>query len=342
MSDDGEKPKAAPDALTLAIPKRQRPKTQKLGEDPALDAAVRAYTASDDELGVKDKPSVPPVQDLTRGRGNANAYVARVELKSAKVPAAKAEPKIELVMEDVPRALPEGDRTRETVETKALRLPQVDVDEATLKRALGSRTVGGGTERLPVIDKEASPWANEAGAAPVAPVELPSAHAPSATPEPASRPSGGAGRGLGKGVVLAGLLAGLALFIALRVATTDGREATGSPMPSATARATPSTTASTTPSASASAMPSMTATSAPAPEVSSAPPASTGHVPRPLKPRGHLDDDPYDAAPPPPVPTQTAAPAVTATAPPTAQPTAAPKATATGDGEFFNLKPKTP
>lgn len=226
MSNDCEKPKPGetrggviPPELEPFLRKRQRPRTQRLGEDPELDAAAAAYRA----LGQEPAEEEPPVQDLSIGMGNASAYMAPVEVKAAKVPAkseaADARPaKVEVALGDVPCTLPAGSRTAETAEMRVLRPRVGDEDDVTLQR---DRTVGGGTARLAVV-KAASPWANDAPVPLVAPVELPSAHAPSAE-HAGGRPASGRRK---RRLVLGAVLVGVAGLIAFRVATT-GTEAPG-------------------------------------------------------------------------------------------------------------------
>lgn len=130
-----------------------RPRTQKLGEDPALDAAAEAYTARDSELGIARQR---PAQDWSIGMGNASAYVAPAEAPAAMVPSSASEgaPKVEVAMADIPRALPSGSRTAQTVEEQG---------HATAAGGVGDAAGRGptimGTARLPAL-KEASPWAS--------------------------------------------------------------------------------------------------------------------------------------------------------------------------------------
>ncbi len=322
--------------------KRVRPKPQKLGEDPDLDAAVAAFKALDTDLAVDE---APPVQDLSVGMGNASAYVAPTEVKVARVPAAGDSPKVEFGMADVPRELPEGNPMRETAEMKVLRRPPSGDDEPTRRREgrtpQEGRTVGGGTARLPVVKVEAA-------SAQVVPVELPSVYA---RPRgPGSDPATPTGRGRSKGVVLAAVLFGVAVFIVFRVATTrpDGTQerpaASGvatttlgspsAPITAPTAAAPPASVAlppSIPPTGTAAGPDTPGAnTSAPA----GAPTAPSG-VRAPPGKRRPVDEPPAAAVTPPPVVTAvpaappTTAPPVPPTTPPP-QPAAAPKPPASG------------
>jgi hypothetical protein len=337
--------------------KRAWPKTQKLGEDPALDAAVAAYKALDKDLSVAEEP---PVQDLSVGMGNASAYVGPTEVKPASVPAATDAAKVEFGMAEVPRALPEGSPTRETVETRVLRLPPAGPpggeDEPTLRRQPKGRTVGGGTERLAVIEADGR-RAKEAAAAPAAPVELPATRAPSTTQEPASGPPGLAGRPRGKGVVLTAVLIGLAVVIVLRVATTRNETpaegtparppasavaaATSEPIPAAArpAAAPPASIAPPVQPAGTAAAPDAREASTGAP--AGAPPVSRGD--RPSLGKRRPPDDPYDAAVAPiSVPVVTSVPAAPATTPPPEPPTLPPAAPPSVPTHQPSAAPKAP
>jgi hypothetical protein len=181
--------------------------------------------------------------------------------------------------------------------------PRVDPRRAVTQRSLAK---GGG----------ASPWA--AAETPVDKAELPSAMGPEAGREeapPLSRPTnvGPKSGAANKRTAMMGALALGAVAAAIGIAAAVGGPH-GAESASASATAIPSTTA--TAAVSARAIPRATAT-APSvqPSPSAAPAASTAPAPgAPRMPRGKppKDEDPYDAAPGPPV---TAAPAATPPSP---------------------------
>lgn len=331
MSRDRDKPDAPgpiPPELAPYLRKRAWPRTQKLGEDPALDAAAEAYTARDSELGIREER---PAQDLSIGMGNASAYVAPAEVPAAMVPSSASEgaPKVEVAMADIPRALPSGSRTAQTVEVKVMRPPPGGVGDAA-----GRGPTIMGTARLPAL-KEASPWATDAAPVtpPIAPVELPSAHAPAAAREPGAERA--ETRGRAKGILLTGAVLVVAVLIVLRVAGTHHNDGgIAATTASATTIAPPSPSAE--PSASAAPSPPVT-TGEPAIETSAAPTTAPPRAPAARKPRNALDD-PYDAAVAP-LPPETAAPAPPPAPPPPAATPAKPTAPPPDDDEIYH-RPK--
>ncbi len=216
--------------------------------------------------------------------------------------------KVALSMKDVPRALPEGNRSAQTEEmsTRAFRdvasktaatsdgdrEPTIEVEAAPV-----SRTLGGQTERLPVIGsaKMASPWTKDASASPKA-AELPSSLRPRDTPAPGDdappviplRRPGSVGAAITVAVVL------VAAVIAVRAATTKRTSAATEPVPAPTV--TPNvaptvTTASQPPAPLPSAPPASAPASATPPSV--APPPQ--RVPAPVKPPHKSEDRPGDS-----------------------------------------------
>jgi hypothetical protein len=360
VSDDGGKRERA-DLADTAIPPELRPfvrdrpwpKATKPGENPALDAAAAAYSVPDAGLGVLE---APPVQDLSIGMGNASAYVAPAEVRAAKVGAGPEPGKVEIAMPDMPRALASASPTAETVETRVLGPQDHNDDEPTLAQQPRGPTLGG-TERLAVVT--ASPWAAEAAAAPVAPVELPSSHAPASTrpssgDSPPSEPRAeGPARGHAKGLALAGAVLGVTVLLGVRAATTKapGETATGAPAVSTVETATvPAPSVAPKVSASAPEPPASAAVPASASVPLPAPAPSPGRSRGAALRRPEPMDDPFrDAAvPPSPAAPATAAPSVapalSATIAPTVTPKASPPApTQDNDGEIFNRqKPKNP
>ena len=335
---------AVPPELEPFLRKRDWPKAQQLGEDPALDAAAAAYRARVES----DPPAERPAPDLARGIGNASAYVAPVELPTRDpATATEDEPKIELAMAEVPRALPEGSPTRETVETRVLKPPRPEEDESTVQREPGGRTVGGRTQRLPAAK---SPWAKDGGAPPVAPVELPSLHAPPAPSEPTSRPRSAAGHTGAKGAVLAGTLLMLVMLVLARVATTStsGKE---SETKDSVASASPAASVTVSTGASAAPLPERDEMGSAATPQAAPTSAPTGTTPQPSgarhlpAKRGPLEDPYADAAVAPIVASMptVAPPAPPVPQPPAPKPTAAPAPPAANDGELFKRpKPRDP
>jgi hypothetical protein len=317
MSDDRDKPAADNPAYAwvpaelrpyMGKSKRELPKVVKPGEDPELDKAVAAFKALETETFSEP----PPAQDLTVGMGNASEHVGPVTLPDVPVGATEADAaKVELGMEDVPRALPEYSPTRETVETKAVRVAK----EAVVK------TVGGHTQKLPVI--KVQPPAE-------APVEVPSERAPKQQSE--DEPARPGGRGRAMGAALGGAVLLVATVIGIRAVTTgpSGEASSVPAVASSQAMAAYSVAPSVVASAAAQSADAPVASApAAAPSTSAiAEPSATASrvVPRAAHPVGRAAkksrpvDDPYGESPAP----SAAATVRQASDVPTTQPTVAP------------------
>ncbi len=271
-------------------------------------------------------------RDAKLGVGNMSAYAAPVLIREAAKPVeAAAEPKVALAVADMPRALPAGNPNlpTEEINTRALRDAARERMAASAPMpAQAERTVGGNTEKMPVIrapaagGNPASPWAKESGTTAVTSSALPSSLGPQVTtghdedPPGSVTPARGRGDGRGRlmGLVIAGALVLVMAAVAMRVmakATTDGNATSrgassapaASPTPPAATVEPGATSQATQPAPSAS-------TSATASVPTRAPSAATAHAST-HTPRasGVPSDDPYDGLVTP-MPVRTAAPIV--------------------------------
>jgi len=199
------------------------------------------------------------------------------------------------------------------------REPTIEVEAAPV-----SRTLGGQTERLPVIGsaKTASPWTKDASASPKA-AELPSSLRPRDTPAPGDdappviplRRPGSVGAAITVAVVL------VAAVIAVRAATTKRTSAATElvPAPTATPHVAPTVTAASQPPAPSPAAPPASAPASAAPPSVAPPPE---RVLAPVKPPHKREERPGDVhVKPRSVPV---APPVAPTADPSATPRVAP------------------
>jgi S-DNA-T family DNA segregation ATPase FtsK/SpoIIIE len=354
MSDDKPKPGAPssssiPPELKPFMGQREWPVAERRDEAD-VEAAFGPIEAM-----VAEWQRDADARDAGRGVGNVSAYVGPTAVPAGTPGATKEEPKVALAFEEVPRKLPAGNPAlpTEEIDTRALlgvRAP--GDDDVTLARgaqapakagatsaeqAPPARTLGGNTEKMPVIaaledGKPSSPWAKERDSAGVGPDNLPSslgprAAAPHADDVPgsetlASAHKDGRVRWTAAAVVGVFVLIGAALGMrAVTRATPDGgagRAATGAasaapPALSAVPSAAPSqTSVPTAPEA---------ASASSTPAASAQPPAPTSATAHAIahKPSGSPDLDPYDAAPPSPAPAPTVAP-VAPPAPPSPAP----------------------
>jgi hypothetical protein len=309
-----------------------------------------------------------------RGVGNVAAHVGPVRVPAGRAGApATAEPKVEIAVIEPVRALPAGNPTLPTreIDTRAMRRPLPAAASTTKAAPLGSRTVGGNTERLRVAGsargdapKPSSPWTRDAGAA-VRADALPSSLGPREGSAPSDeKPASEAPRAPTKptkAITIALLLVALLVgVLALRTRrTTEGAPVepatppTTATVPAVRAVTPPAPPPTTGPVAPPPASATGAAVLSPVPSATGAaalsPVPSATHAPgRPRvgpKP-SHDGDDPYGEAVKPPSP-PSPPPAAPATAQPTVAPNpapppspAAPKPTASpapaGAGEFFN------
>jgi hypothetical protein len=282
-------------------------------------------------------------EDAQRGVGNVSAY-ARVEVPSADKPGVvKPEPKVALVLADVPRVLPAGNPNlpTEEVSTRAFQRARATAGEERAP-AKPERTVGGNTEKLRVVaapapekGTPASPWAKDPGATVVRSSALPSSLRPqAATVHEDDAPgsvtparSASDGRGRTAGIIVASAIGLAAAVFGVRAITTPSPNDRTTRSATTSASATPTVTA-TASAAPTDAPPAPSASTSPvASEQAPTPRAATAHPIAPApRPSSRRSDDPYDAAPPQaktsPAPMLTVAP--TAPAPPPPQPTAVP------------------
>jgi hypothetical protein len=283
-------------------------------------------------------------RDAQLGVGNVSAYAGPVLIRDAAKPVGGAdEPKVALRIGDTPRALPAGNPNlpTEEINTRALRdAARARPEAAAPTPARAERTVGGNTQKMPVIvapvagGNPASPWAKESDTTAVTSSALPSSLGPQATTAhdddalgsvtPARGPSDGRGRTTG--FVVAGALALVVAGVAVRVmtsGTTDG--STTSPAASSapatsfappTATVEPRATSQATPPAPSASTSAAASVQVPAPSAVTARPSE--RAPAATGPRS---DDPYDGAVTP-IPAASAA----ATAPPPSSPPVPPTA----------------
>jgi hypothetical protein len=365
MSDD--KPKrddepssSIPPELKPFISQREYPKAE-LRDEAEVEAAFGPIEAQ-----VAEWQREADKRDAQLGVGNVSAYAASVLIREAAKPVeGAAEPKVALGIEDMPRALPAGNPNlpTEEINTRALRDAARERMAASAPMpAQAERTVGGNTEKMPVIGapaaggKPASPWAKESSSTAVTSSALPSSLGPQVTTghdddapgsvTPARGP--GDGRGRMMGLVIAGALVLVMAAVAMRVmakATTDGNAA--SPAASSAAATSPAPpTATVEPRATSQATPPApsASTGATASVPARAPSAATAH-PSPHTPKasGGPPDNPYEG-PSTPIPVRSAAPIVSPPPVPPMmpppQPSAVPKATAApapnDDGELYH------
>jgi hypothetical protein len=345
MSDDNPKRdtpsfSSVPPELRPFMGQRELPAAERRDE-AEVEAAFAPIEAMVAEWGREaDK------RDAERGVGNVSTYVAAVPLPNAERPdAAKPEPKVALALVDVPRELPAGNPNLPTQEmsTRAFAGARPEAAKSAAKGASSGRTIGGNTEKMPVVavvpgaGKPASPWAKESGTAAVASGVLPSSLGPQATAAHEDDAPGSVtparsaadGRGRMTGLVIAGAIALAAAALGVRAVTKTPDGGTQAAAATSAPAAPPaSATVATQPTASAAATaPPVASTSAP----QAPPPAPSGG--RHLPGRPAPSDDPYADAAVAPSPVVTAVP----TAPPAPpQAPVAPKPTASsapdGDG----------
>jgi hypothetical protein len=365
MSDD--KPKrdeeassSIPPELKPFISQREYPKAE-LRDEAEVEAAFGPIEAQ-----VAEWQREADKRDAELGVGNVSAYAAPVLIREAAKPVeGVAEPKVALGIVDTPRALPAGNPNlpTEEINTRALRdAARERMAASTPMPAHAERTVGGNTEKMPVIgapaagEKPASPWAKESATTALTPSALPSSLGPQVTTRhdddapgsvtPARGP--GDGRGRMTGVVIAGALVLVMAAVAMRVmtkTTTDGNAASQAASSAAATSPAPPT-ATVEPRATNQATPPApsASTSATASVPARAPSAATAHAsPHTPKASGGPPDDPYEG-PATPVPVRSAAPIVppppVPPMMPPPQPSAVPKATAApgpnDDGELYH------
>jgi hypothetical protein len=359
MSDD--KPKRD-DASSTSIPpelkpfmgQREWPKAERRDE-----AEVQAAFAPVEAM-LAEWQREADKRDAERGVGNVSEYVAPLPVPEAGKPAAPSpDAKVAIGFVDVLRQLPAGNPNlpTEEISTRGLRGVRADADDdddATLARgaaqnaksggvaaastteARPARTIGGNTEKMPVIaalpvaGTPGSPWAEVSGTAAVTSSALPSSHGPQATVaheddapgSVAPARSSGDGRGRMTGLVIAGALVLVAAAFGVRAVTTTTPDGAGTRVAATSAPTAPPPPSAVEPLATSVAMPSVeppAPAATPTPTATAQMPARSVATAHPIAPapkgRSGPADDPYDAVPAP-IPAPTAAPSVAPVAPP--------------------------
>jgi hypothetical protein len=234
MSDDAKKRTEDPGYVTIPpelrdfVPaKGEQPGIVRPGDNPRLDAAMAAlrelnggqkadpfYFDAQQEKGTARKPAPP----------SESVHVAAIPVPESEAPVPPSHARVEIAGED-----------ETTIEKPPKSGPPLSLGGRTA-RLMAQAAAAQGEGETP-----RSPWAAETGAAPLAPMELPLAHAPGYKPEPGSSSERAAGvpppgnRTLRVMIALAVIaLLGFAAF-QMMPKTPHKEEATSGLVPSATA-----------------------------------------------------------------------------------------------------------